>query len=70
MRRRDEPMEEQNRVKMKKMTNTQKQETEAVTGREKLGKEAIRKMETQGEIATKPKPVEEKDTQKKKNKVK
>ena len=51
-----------------KRTNTQRQETEVVTVREKVGEGAIRKIEAQGEIATKAKPAEEKDTQKKRNK--
>ena len=55
MRRREESMEEQNRVNREKDINTQKQETEVVTGREKVGKGAIRKLVTQGEIATNPK---------------
>ena len=57
-------MEEQNRINEEKDRNThQRQETEVVTGREKVGEGASRKMGTQGEIATKPKPVEERDTQ-------
>ena len=65
MRRREKPMEEQNRVNEEKDRNTQRQETEVIIGREKVGKEAIRKIGTQGEIATKPKPAEEKKTLKK-----
>ena len=38
----------------------------SVTGREKVRNGTIRKIGTQIEIATKPKPVEEKNTQKKK----
>ena len=41
-----------------------------VIGREKVGSGAIKKMRTQGEIATKPKPVEEKTLKKKKKKHK
>ena len=37
-------MEEQNRVNREKDINTQKQETEEVAGREKVGKGSIRKM--------------------------
>ena len=47
------------------LINTQRQETELIIGREKVGKGAIWKMGTQGEIASKPKPAEEKDTRKK-----
>ena len=36
MRRREEPMEEQNRVNKEKRQNTQRQETEVVTGRKKI----------------------------------
>ena len=39
-----------------------------VTRREKVGEGAIRKMVILGEIGTKPKSVEEKNTQKKKDK--
>ena len=47
-------MEEQNRINEEKDRNThQRQETEMVTGREKVGEGASRKMGTQGEIATK-----------------
>ena len=53
-------MVEQNRVNEEKDRNTQREETEVITKREKVDKEAIRKMGTQGEIATKS----EKDTQK------
>ena len=56
-------MEEQNSVNKEKDSNTQRQETQEVAGREKVGEGAIRKMEKQGEIATKLKPVEVKDTQ-------
>ena len=58
-------MKEQNRVNEENYRNTQRKETEVVTGRENVGEGAIKKMGTQGEIATKPKPVEEKNTQKK-----
>ena len=44
IRREEEPMEEQNRVNEEKDINTQKQETEEVAGREKVGKGSIRKM--------------------------
>ena len=54
MKRREEPMEEQNSVNEENDSKTQRQETEEVAGREKVGKGAIRKMEKQGEIATKP----------------
>ena len=64
MRRKKEPIEEKNRLNEEKDKNTQRQKTEVVTGREKVGEGAIRKMGTQGEIATKPKPMEEKDAQK------
>ena len=50
---------------MKKKTNIHRQETEVATGREKVAEQAIRKMKTQGEIAIKPKPVEEEDAHKK-----
>ena len=59
MRRKEESMEEQNRANEEKDRNPQIQETE----REKVGEGAIRKRRTQGEIATKPKPAELKDTQ-------
>ena len=51
-------------VNEEKDINTQRKETEVVTGREKVDQGRIRKMGTQGEIATKPKPMEEIDTQK------
>ena len=57
MKRREEPMEEQSRVNEENDRNTQRQET-VVTGREKVDEVAIKKMGTQGVIATKPKPVE------------
>ena len=47
---------------MKKRT---RQETEVVPSREKVGEETIRNMGTPGEIATKPKAVEEKRHSKK-----
>ena len=56
MRRREKPMKQQNRVNEDKDRNTQRQERVVATGREKVG---------EGKIATKPKPVEEKDTHKK-----
>ena len=65
MRKRKEPMEEQNRVNEENGRNIQTQETEVVTGRKNVDKEAIRKMGTQEEIVTKLKPAEEKNTQKK-----
>ena len=46
-----------------KYSNTQRQEIEEVAGRDKMGEGAIRKMRKQGEIATKPKLVEVKDSQ-------
>ena len=52
-------MKEQNRVNEENDRNTQRQETEVVTGIEKLGERAIRKMGTRGEIATKLKPAKE-----------
>ena len=58
-------MDEQNRVNEVKYTNTQRQEIEVVTGRDKVSEGAIRKIGKQGEIPTKPKPMEKKDTQKK-----
>ena len=70
MRRREKPIEEQNRVNEEKDRKAQRQQIEVVTGREKVGEGAIKKMGTQEEIATKLKPVEEKDTQKKRNKEK
>ena len=39
MRRTKDPMEKQNRVNEEKYRNTQRQETEKVTGREEVGKE-------------------------------
>ena len=60
-------MVEQNRVNEENDRSTQRQETEVITGREK-GEEAIRKIRTQGEIATKLKPAEEKDTKKRRAK--
>ena len=66
MRRREEPMEGQNKINEEKDNNIQRQETEEVVGREKIGEGAIKKMGKQGEIATKPKPVEVRDTQEKK----
>ena len=38
IRRREEHMQEQNRVSEEKNINTQRQETEVVTGKEKVGK--------------------------------
>ena len=51
---REEPMDEQNRLNEEKGRSTQRKETKKVTGREKVGNGAIRKI-THGEIATKPK---------------
>ena len=48
MRSREEPMEEQNRINEEKKKNTQRQQTDLVTEREKVGEGTIRKMETQG----------------------
>ena len=48
-------MKEQNRVNKGKNINTQKQETEMITGREEVGKGAIRRARAQGESAPKPK---------------
>ena len=62
MRRKEEPMEEQNSVNEEEDSNTQRQETEEVAGREKVG-EQLGRLGNQGEIATKPKPVEVRDTQ-------
>ena len=64
MRRKEEPMADQKSVNEEKNRHTQRQEIEVITEREKIGDGAIRKMETHREIDTKPKPVEEKDTQK------
>ena len=61
MRRKKEPIEEKNRLNEEKDKNTQRQKTEVVTGREKVGEGAIRKIGTQREIATKPKPAKEND---------
>ena len=58
-------MEEQNKVNEENNKNTQRQETEEVTRREKISDGIIREMGKQGEISIKPKPVKEKDTQKK-----
>ena len=63
-------MEEQNRVNEEKDRNTQRQETKVATERVKVDKGAIRKMETQREIVTNPKPTKEKDTQRKLTKEK
>ena len=51
--------------KGQKHPETRKGVKVVVTGREKVGEGIIRKMGTQGKIATKLKPVEEKGTQKK-----
>ena len=57
-------MEEPNRINEENNRNTQRKETEVVTEKEKVGEGAIMNMRTQGEIATKPKPVEEKTIKK------
>ena len=49
MKSREEPMKKQNRVNEEKNRNTQKQETEVITGREKVGEGVIRKVRTQEE---------------------
>ena len=67
---REEPMEEQNRVNEEKDRNTQREETEVVTRREKVGKRAIKKMGTQRETVTKSKPMEEKKYPKQRDKEK
>ena len=64
MRKREEPMEVQNSVNEESDSNTQRQETEGVARREKVGEGAIRKMGKQREIVTKSKPAEVRDTQK------
>ena len=56
----EEPMEEQNRLNKEKDRKTQRQETELVTGRVKVGEGAIRKVKTQGVCTPKPKPAGEK----------
>ena len=61
---REKPMEEQNRVNKEKDRNIWRRETKIVTGREKVGEWAIKKMGTQGEIATKLKPLEKRGTEK------
>ena len=55
--RREEPMEKQKRVSEGKDRNTRRQETAVVTRREKVGEGGFRKIGTQREITTKPKPV-------------
>ena len=62
MRRREEHMKEQNNVNEEKDCNTQRQETKDVAGREKVDERVIWKIEKKGEIATKPKLVEVRDT--------
>ena len=57
MKRREKHMKEQNCVYKEKDSNTQRQETEEIAGREKLVEGAIRKTVKQGEIC------EEKSTQ-------
>ena len=56
-------MKEQNSGKEEKDNNTQRRESKEVAGKEKVGEGAIRKMGKKVEIATKPKPVEVRDTQ-------
>ena len=68
MRRREEHVEEQNKVNEEKDINIQRQETEVVTGGENVGKGTIKIIGTQGEISTKSK--EEKETKKKRDKGK
>ena len=58
-------MEEQNRVNKEKDRNTQRQETEVVTEREKVGEGAIREVRTHDESAPKPNSDREKVAQKK-----
>ena len=65
MRRREEPMEEQNKLNEEKDRNIQSQEADMVTGRMNVDDGSIRKVRTQGESATKPKPTEEKRYSKK-----
>ena len=47
------------------LTPRDKQETEEVAGRVKVGEGSIRKIGKQGEVAIKPKPVEVRNTQEK-----
>ena len=61
MKRKKEPMEEHNILNEEKDRNTQRQKTEVVTGREKVGKGVTRKVRTQGESAFKSNPAEEKE---------
>ena len=65
MRRREELMEEQERVNKEKDIKTQRQEKEEITGKDKLSGGAIRKMGTKGEISTKPKGTPKKERYKK-----
>ena len=62
--RREKPGEEHKRVNEEKDRKNQRQEAEVKTGRKKVDKGTIRKVRTQGEIAIKLKPVEEKDHKK------
>ena len=55
-------MKKQNRENLEKDRIAHRQETEEVTGREKVSEGAIRKRRRQEEIATKPKIAEDKDT--------
>ena len=45
MRKKEKPMEEQNRVNKEKDRTTQRQKTKVVAGREKVGEGAIRRRE-------------------------
>ena len=65
IRKRDEPMKMQNRENKEKDSDTHRQVTEKATGREIVGKGAIRERRTQEEIATKSKIGEDKDTKEK-----
>ena len=65
IRRRDEPMKKQNRENEEKDSDTHRQETEKVAGREKVGDGAIKRRRTQKEIATKPKIAEDTDAKEK-----
>ena len=65
IRRRDEPVKNQNRENKEKDSDTHRQVTEKATGREIVGKGAIRERRTQEEIATKSKIGEDKDTKEK-----
>ena len=64
MRRLEEPMEEQKRVNEERDKNNQRQETEEITRREKVD-ESIQGDENTRRHCHQPKPVEERNTQKK-----